>query len=144
MRRLLPFLIFLYFWTAAWNLKIFLAKQFLFTAEFFSKETFLFGRYSIFYATCKKFKFSHVFWWQVKSKQSWDEWAAEQVKNAWNLNMPFKPGMKNRISAETKCFFWNWFGCNQTFSYILWRLKYVSMSTRLLFQTQFSHPHGPN
>ena len=31
------------------------------TAEFFSKETFLFGRYSIFYATYKKFKFSRVF-----------------------------------------------------------------------------------
>ena len=65
-------------------------------ADFFSREIFRFGRYSIFHARFKTFKFSHVFR---------DRGAAEQQNRAKFECL--NSGMNNWISAKTKLFFWN-------------------------------------
>ena len=109
----------------------------IFYSIFISKETFLFSRYSICHATCKKFKFSRVFWCQVSKLRrvsSWDEWAASLKCQKHAEFERLKHSMKNWISADRKCFFWNWFGCSMKNNSLHWSELFYSFMNKFLLK----------
>ena len=79
------------------------------TAKSVSKETFRLSRYSIFHARFKTFKFRAFLMLSCSliSALFWLDLPPENVRKFELLIS----GIKNWISAETKCFFWNKFGC---------------------------------